>query len=344
MLDDLKYIHEKDAQDALGIAEKQWQQLQADTTLQGELDTNDVTNIVFAGMGGSALAAVIAKSLGAITKPFEIVREYNLPEYVDSRTLVIASSYSGNTEETLSALAKAKEKGAVIAVIAGGGKLIDAATANNYPYIILPNVGQPRFGALVSLKALTTLLETAEALPKGSVKELEDNATWLKEQIQAWIPTVPIAQNQAKQLAQEILGKSAVVYGGPKMYASAYKWKISINENAKHVAWVNQIPEFSHNEFIGWTKQPVDKPYVVIDLRSNLEHPQVQKRFEVSERLLSGMRPAPEIVTPQGETLLQQTLYTIALGDFTSLYLALLNGLNPTPVDLIEDLKRALME
>lgn len=344
MLDDLKYIHEKDAQDALGIAEKHWQQLQTDTALRGTLNASNVANIVFAGMGGSALAAVIAKSLGAITKPFEIVREYKLPEYVDTDTLVIASSYSGNTEETLSALAEAQEKGAVIAIIAAGGKLVDAATENQYPHIVLPDVGQPRFGALVSLKALSTVLEAAKALPEGSVAELEKNAEWLKEHIQAWLPTVPIAQNQAKQLAQEILGKSAVIYGGPKLYASAYKWKISINENAKHVAWVNQIPEFSHNEFIGWTKQPVDKPYVVIDLRSNLEHPQVQKRFEVSERLLSGQRPAPEVVTPLGDTLLQQTLYTIALGDFTSLYLALLNGLNPTPVDLIENLKKALTE
>jgi glucose/mannose-6-phosphate isomerase len=344
MLDDLKYIHEKDAQDALGVAEKQWQQLLVDTTIQGDLDAGGVTNIVFAGMGGSALAAVIAKSLGSITKPFEIVREYNLPAYVDGSTLVIASSYSGNTEETLSGLAEAKEKGAIIAVIAAGGKLVEIAKTENYPYIVLPPVSQPRFAALVGLKALYTILEAASVLPAGNITALEAEAGWLREQVTAWTPTVSVADNQAKQLAQECLGKSVVMYGGPKMYAAAYKWKISINENAKHVAWLNQIPEFSHNEFIGWTKQPVDKPYTVIDLRSNLEHSQVQKRFEISERLLSGQRPAPEVVVPVGETLLQQTLWVIALGDFTSLYLAMLNGLNPTPVDLIENLKKALTE
>jgi glucose/mannose-6-phosphate isomerase len=342
MLDDLKYIHEKDAQDALGVAEKQWQQLQTPLETVGAVDFPDIDNVVFAGMGGSALAATIAQSITSITKPFTVVRDYTLPGYVSERTLFIASSYSGNTEETLSALAEAEAKGAVIVVIAAGGKLIDIAKQKGYPHIVLPEVGQPRFAALESYHALLTMLEAASLVPQGSVSQLQLQAPWLQQQIQQWLPTVPTVNNQAKQLAQEMLGKSVVMYGGPKMYAAAYKWKISINENAKHVAWVNQIPEFNHNEFIGWTKQPVDKPYAVIDIRSSLEHPQVQKRFEVSERLLSGQRPAPEVVAPVGEDVLQQTLWAIALGDFTSLYLALLNGLNPTPVDLIENLKKAL--
>lgn len=342
MLDDLKYIHEKDVQDALGVAEKQWQQLDAPLQIVGVTDFPEIDNVVFAGMGGSALAAVIAQSVTTMTKPFSVVREYALPNYVGNRTLVIASSYSGNTEEALSALAEAEAKSAVIVVIAAGGKLIDIAREKQYPHIILPEVGQPRFAALESYHALLTVLEAAQLVPEGSVTELRSQASWLQDQIQQWLPTVPTASNQAKRIAQELLGKSVVVYGGPKMYAAAYKWKISINENAKHVAWVNQYPEFNHNEFIGWTKQPVDKPYAVVDIRSSLEHAQVQKRFEVSERLLSGMRPSPEVVTPAGDTVLQQTLWAIALGDFTSLYLALLNGLNPTPVDLIENLKKAL--
>ena len=128
------------------------------------------------------------------------------------------------------------------------------------------------------------------------------------------------------------MGKSPVIYAGPKLFPAAYKWKISFNENAKQVAWTNQYPEFNHNEFMGWTKQHVDKTYDVIDLRSKLEHPRVQKRFEVTERLLSGMRPAPIVVEAEGETLLQQLLWVFALGDFVTLYTALLIGLNPAPV------------
>jgi glucose/mannose-6-phosphate isomerase len=138
------------------------------------------------------------------------------------------------------------------------------------------------------------------------------------------------------------MGKSAVVYSGPKMHPAAYKWKISFNENAKHVAWLGQLPEFNHNEFLGWSKQPTDKPYAVIDLRSNLEHPRVQKRFEVSARMLSGMRPEPHVVQAEGETVLEQLLWLIAYGDFVTLYLAVLNGVNPAPVELVEKFKREL--
>jgi glucose/mannose-6-phosphate isomerase len=105
---------------------------------------------------------------------------------------------------------------------------------------------------------------------------------------------------------------------------------------------VNQYLEFNHNEMMCLTNQPVDKPYSVIDIRRNLEQPRVQKRFEVSERLLSGVRPSPMVVVPQGEALLQQLLWAIGLGDFVSLYTALLNGINPTPVDLIEKFKKSL--
>jgi glucose/mannose-6-phosphate isomerase len=172
--------------------------------------------------------------------------------------------------------------------------------------------------------------------------QLKQAADFLEQGIKAWLPTVPTAQNLAKQIALECIGKSIVIYGGPLLFPVAYKWKISFNENAKHVAWCNQYSEFNHNEFLGWTKQPVDKPYTVIDLRSSLEHPQIQKRFVVSAKLLSGVRPDPIVVTPEGETILEQLVWTIALGDFVTLYTALLNNINPTPVDLIEKLKKEL--
>lgn len=341
MLDDLKYIHERDAQDALGVAEKQWQQLQYafDITLGDEIQFE---NVVFAGMGGSALAAQIVLSWPGVGIPFDIVRSYDIPRYVTEKTLFITSSYSGNTEETLSALEQAEKTGATIAAIAAGGKVIDTAKDKGYPYLQLPEVSQPRYATFASLKALVVLLEAAGIVEPNAVEELERESEWLKEQTTAWVSTVPTSQNPTKALALEIIGKSAVVYGGPKMYPAAYKWKISLNENAKHVAWVNQYPEFNHNEFIGWTKQPVDKPYTVIDIRSSQEHPRVLKRFEVSERLLSGVRPAPHVIEPAGETLLQQLLWVIAYGDFVSLYVALLNGINPTPVELIEKFKKSL--
>jgi glucose/mannose-6-phosphate isomerase len=119
----------------------------------------------------------------------------------------------------------------------------------------------------------------------------------------------------------------------------AYKWKISFNENAKNIAFTNELPEFNHNEFIGWSSHPIEKPFAVLDLVSKFEDPRILRRFEISDRLLSGMRPKAITVNLKGDTPLRQMLWGSILGDFVGIYLALLNGVNPTPVDLIEKLK-----
>lgn len=342
MLDDLKLIHERDGADALGIAEKQWQQLLLQFDVSG-YDGWRPTNIVYAAMGGSALAALLSTTWPGYKVPFEVVRDYDLPAYVGENTLVIAASYSGNTEETLSALAQAEECGAKIAVITGGGKLQAAAEAKGYPIASLPKVAQPRYCVLANLVALLSLLRPYDVLTvTDSVGELTRASEFIKQQTALWRPDVPTASNPAKQLAQELIGQSVVVYGGHKLFPAAYKWKISFNENAKQVAWCGQLPEFNHNEFIGWSKQPVDKPYKIVDLRSSLEHPRTQKRFEVSERLLSGLRPAPHVVDANGSDILEQLLWTVAYGDFVSLYVGILNGLNPAPVELVEKFKKEL--
>lgn len=342
MLDDLKLIHERDAADTLGIAERQWQQLEL-TFDVGSYEDFRPDNIVYGAMGGSALAALAATSWPGFKIPFEIVRNYDLPSYVGEKTLFIAASYSGNTEETLSALEQAEALGAKILVIAGGGKLQAAAEAKGYPLALLPKTEQPRYAVLSNLVALLSLIKSYDVIDHPDyAAELPRAVEFLKSAVKDWLPTVATAQNPAKQLAQELIGQSAVIYAGPKLWPAAYKWKISFNENAKQIAWCNQFPEFNHNEFIGWSKQPVDKPYAVVELRSNLEHERVQKRFGVSERMLSGMRPSPHIVTVQGDDILEQLLWAIAFGDFVTLYVALLNGLNPAPVDLVEAFKKAM--
>jgi glucose/mannose-6-phosphate isomerase len=345
MLVDLKYIHEKDTADALGIAEKQGDQLRHEFALPDGTSFSAVHNIVYAGMGGSALAAQYVKTWPALPVPFDIVRDYDIPAYVGSNTLFIAASYSGNTEETLQAITQAEAKGAQIVVIAGGGTLQEYAAAHDRPFIQLPKAAQPRYAVLYNLKALLAILASAGLVQADELRpSLARAAAFLDTSTTAWLPTVPASQNPAKQLAQELMGKSVVVYAGPKMYPAAYKWKISVNENAKQVAWVSQIPEFSHNEFLGWSVQPVDKPYAVVDLRSSLEHPRVQKRFTVTARMLSGMRPEPFVVQAEGENELEQLLWLVAFGDFVTLYLALLNGLNPAPVDLVEKFKKVMVD
>lgn len=338
MLDDLKVIHERDPEDALGVVEKQWQQLGHEFGIDVS-KFSDVQNIVLAGMGGSAWPAIYLNTWARPSVPFEIVRDYELPAYVGPRTLFISSSYSGNTEETLSALAEAENRGAQIAVMAAGGKLAELARSKGYTFYEIPGGIQPRMSSFFFLVALVEMLEPLGLVPEGKRAELAAVGDWLKGQITTWGPTTPTAQNAAKQLALELIGKSIVVYSGPKLFPAANKFKICLNENAKNIAWVNQFPEFNHNEFIGWSSHPVDKPYAVVEIRSSLEHERIQKRFTVSEKLLSGKRPAPEVITPVGETHLQQLLWTSNFCDFVSVYVAIANGVDPTPVGLVEKLK-----
>ena len=343
MLDDLKYIHQKDSYDALGIAQRQSEQLTHEFTCSWQ-PAAEIKTVVFVGMGGSALAGLLSTTWPGYSVPFEIVRGYEIPAYVNQNTLFIASSYSGNTEETLAALSEAESQGAQVVVLAGGGKLAEIAQEKSYPYLEIPKVEQPRFAVFYALKAYVSILNAAGLVSSETEEALAKAGPMLAEATKLWGADAPLQKNPAKQLAMELAGGSIVIYAGPKLFPAAYKWKISFNENAKNVAWCNQYPEFNHNEFIGWSSHPVDKPYKVIDLRSNLEHERVQKRFTVSERLLSGQRPAPYVVEVQGDTELEQLLWAVTFGDFVSLYVALLNGLDPSPVDLIETFKKQLDE
>ena len=340
LLDDLKMIHDRDQQDALGVAERQWEQLLHNFEIPGS--DAQIENVVYAGMGGSSLSALLSKTWPGYNVPFEVCRNYDIPAYVGPKTLFIAASFSGNTEETLSSLAQAESKKAAIVVIASGGKLAEIAKSKNYPFAKLPSISQPRYGALYVLKAITQILVSYGLTDPANKSILEDAAPKLKESLARYRPDTPTAKNPAKQMALELMGGSPVIYASNLFFPVAYKWKISFNENAKNVAWAGEYPEFNHNEFLGWSSHPVDKPYKIVDLRSSFDHPQITKRFEVSDRMLSGKRPAAQVVQLQGETVLDQMIYGMGFGDFTSLYLALLNGLNPTPVDLIEKLKAEL--
>lgn len=343
MLDDLKYIHERDAQDALGVVGKQWAQLAQEYGVS-VTPKADIHNIVIAGMGGSAWPAFYVQTWPGTNVPFEISRTYNVPKYVDEHTLFIASSYSGNTEETLSALTDARQRKAQIVVFAAGGQLEAEAKANKDPLFIIPSGTQPRMSSFYFIAAFLELFAPLGLIEKSALDERKIVSDWLKDQIGLWGPEIPTKENPAKQLALEIMGKSAVIYSGPLLAPVANKMKICFNENAKNLAWWNQYPEFNHNEFIGWSSHPTDKPFAIIEIRSDLEHARIQKRFEVTERLLSGKRPTPHIVVPEGDSLPKQIFWASMFGDFVSVYLALLNGLNPTPVDLVEKFKKSLDE
>lgn len=345
MLDDANILQQRDTSGALMVAENIYKQALFDCKLQdADHDGRQISNIVVAGMGGSALAADLIKSLLSkdLNIPFEVVKGYQLPKYIGHNTLVIASSHSGNTEETIGCLKQAIDCGCQIATVSTGGQIADIAAEHHIASAHIPKDCQPRMAVLYSLRAIFEILAAFNITDRAYIEEMQSSADWLKRESELWAKNIPTKQNYAKQLALVAVGRTPVFYGGSIMAPLAYKWKISWNENAKNVAFWNFLPEFNHNEFLGWTSHPIEKPFVIFDLLSNFENPRVLKRFSLSDRMLSGKRPKANIVPLAGKTPLQQMLWGSILADFTSIYVAILNNVDPTQVDLIERFKKEL--
>lgn len=345
ILDNLSVIAQKDPEGALGVAATQFEQGAFNAqVINPEHDGRTISSIVVTGMGGSALAALLAKVLlqPELSISFDVTREYDLPNYVNEQTLVIASSYSGNTEETVSSLQQARARGAQIGVVASGGELINIATEHTISHVLIPSGIQPRMAVIYNLRGLFTLLQNFGVISTTWIEQLDGISGWLQQESSLWTAEVPTEQNYAKQLALQTMGKTPVFYGSGLTAPLAYKWKISWNENAKNVAFWNQYPEFNHNEFLGWSSHPIEKPFAVFDIKSTFDRPRIEQRMELSDKLLSGRRPQAQTIQIKGDTLLAQFLWGSILADFASIYVAILNGVDPTPVVLIEKLKQEL--
>lgn len=344
MLDNMNLLKQRNPSDTLGAVSQVPAQARHEVVVQLPAEAGLVRHVVIAGMGGSALAADMVKVLVAqqLSVPVEIVKGYALPGYVSPETLVIAVSHSGNTEETLCCYQQARQTGCQLMALSTGGQLTQRAVQDNVPHVVVPTGSQPRMSTVYHLRGLLALLAHAGVTDRQLYDQVSQQAEWLEQEIAAWAPDVPASRNLAKQLAGQLVGKTPVFYAGELTWPLAYKWKISWNESAKNVAFWDQYPEFNHNEFIGWSSHPVDKPFAVVDLRSQLERPRIRERMELSDRLLSGLRPKALAVELQGETLVQQLLWGLSLGDMASIYGAVLNGVDPEPVALVEQLKKQL--
>ena len=345
MLDDVNVLKQRDRGDALGVAANLYTQVSYDSILANpDHDGRPIEAVVLAGMGGSALGAEVLKVLLSekLSVPFEVVKGYTLPGYVNKNTLVIASSHSGNTEETVSCLEQAIALGCQIAITATGGKLQEIAQKHQILFAPIHGGTQPRMGMIYNLRSVLKIFVAFELVDKRVYTDMATLENWLQKESDRWTKEVSTEHNYAKQLALLAVGKTPVFYAGTLMAPVAYKWKISWNENAKNVAFWNYLPEFNHNEFLGWTSHPVEKPFAVFDLVSELEHPRTQKRFALSDKLLSGRRPKSIVVPIAGDTLAKQLLWGCILADFVSIYVGILNNVDPTQVDLIEQFKKEL--
>lgn len=347
MLDDANVLKQRDPHGALGVAATIYEQCRYTPELQNpEHDGRRIQHVVVAGMGGSALAADVTGALLAqsLTVPYQVIKGYELPAYVTADTLVVAISYSGNTEETIHCLHQAIDKphSPAIATLSAGGQLEQIAGNKQIVHASIPNGTQPRMATIQMVKGLLKILQNFSVIDDTVCRDITEAADWLHLQTETWEKETETTHNYAKQLALLAVGKTGIFYGSPRIAPLAYKWKISWNENAKNVAFCNLLPEMNHNEFIGWSSHPVEKPFAVFDVVSDLEDERVTRRFALTDRLLSGMRPKANTIHLAGDSLVQQMLWGLALAEFTSIYLGILNGVNPTPVELVEKFKAEL--
>lgn len=342
MLDDYNVLKQRDPSGTLGLIPTIVENVSWEPKIiSPEQDGREIRNIIVCGMGGSALAADIVRALtgGWLGVPLTIVRGYDLPGYAWRNTLVIAMSHSGNTEETTQCFDQALERGCQVAAIGAGGSLISHAAQQSIVHAVVPKGTQPRMATFTHLRALLRLLNHFGCIDTSLYDEMATSQQWLANAIKSWHHEVPTHENFAKQLAITAVGKTPVIYGGPLTSPLAYKWKISWNENAKNTAFCNAYPEFNHNEFIGWSSHPVDKPFAVYDLVSDLERPRIRQRMQLSDKLLSGKRPKATSIHLEGDTLLRQSLWACMLADYATVYVAILNGVDPQPVELVESFK-----
>lgn len=295
-------------------------------------------NIIINGMGGSALPAeLLSETFAQYTLdnsiyPVYIHRDYGKSRYINDSSIVFAISYSGNTEETLAAYDNAFADGKVVIAMAAGGALIDKASELNQPYIVIPNPSpdfQPRYATLYILKAII------EVLIQFGILSAE-----AREKVVNLLSQVKPAdfESQGQVLAELIKGKTPVIYATCDYKLSAHLWKIKINENAKTPCFWNYVPELNHNEMVGFTNPQANFQFIL--LQNEVETSRNIKRFEKLQQLFEsrGLAVSKILVPDFGNKLANLVAMTL-IGDWTAYYLALAYGIDPTPVDMVEEFK-----
>ncbi|MFC2144843.1 bifunctional phosphoglucose/phosphomannose isomerase [Actinomycetota bacterium] len=349
-LDDLKKIEELDPAGMLKAEEDFYEQLIeaqniANNTDFSKLDSGEFKGIAILGMGGSGFSADIIKTLvtDEIKVPVEVVKGYDLPAFVGKGWLVVAVSYSGNTEETISALSQAIERDAYILIECSGGKLLKLAEDSGYTVIKIPSGLQPR-GAIGYLFFPVYLAMGSIGLIDINKDDVEEALDLIKEKASIYNRNTLLADNPAKELAVKIGDRLPIIYGTEGIYSAiAYRLKCEINENGKTPSWWNSFSELNHNETVGWERlADITGNFILIAFRDPEEGPKIRTRIEVTlGQIKSNVAEIVEILV-EGKSKFAKALSSMYLGDIASVYLALLAGVDPSPVVKIESLKAEL--
>ena len=316
---------------------------EAGTATTGLPSLDGVTSVVFCGMGGSAVAGDVLRQTfrDRLPVPVDVNRSPTLPEYAGPHTLVIASSFSGETSETLSAVDEAVRRGCRMLAITSGGRLGALCEERGIAAARVPTGFQPRAALGHLAFAMLGALEAAGLLPSLDA-DVRETVTSIEGLVSGLGPDVPTADNPAKELASWLDDRVAVIWGAEGIGAvAAMRWKTQCNENGKVPAWHSAMSELNHNEVVGWVK-PMGSLHAVIALRSDHEHREYAARFPLSEDIARDAGALVREVTVRGRGPLATLLSLITIGDFATCYVGLRRGEDPTPVQAIQGLKAAL--
>jgi glucose/mannose-6-phosphate isomerase len=298
--------------------------------------------LLVCGMGGSAVGADLAAAALSerATRPLACIRGYAPPSWLTPDTLVLCSSYSGATEETLACFEAAGAAGASRVVLTTGGELAAAARAEGVPVIGVPSGMQPRAAVIYMTVGALECAALCGAAPSLR-EEIERVEPLLRALVEEWGPD-SAEDSTAKELARRLQDTVPVVHGAGPTAAVAWRWKTEINENAKAAAFASTLPEADHNEVCGWERGRSLAPLSAVFLESADQHPRMRERVVLTADLAAEAGAEVARVTARGDSPLERVLSLVLLGDLLSVYLAVLEGVDPTPVAVLDRLKAAL--
>ena len=299
------------------------------------LSSKNINHIVICGMGGSGVGGMFVKNYcsALISLPISVISDYSLPKWVNENTLVICSSYSGQTEETLINYDQARETGAVVAVVSSGGSLIEKATSDNVFVKALPSgYSSPRACLGFSFFALLSVLKEAGILPRQMSEEIEEMVDFIGNEREN-------IQQKGKVLAPYLVNRKVIIYATNKFESAALRFKQQINENSKSLGWVSLFPEMNHNELVGWSTQNND--IVALMLRSPLDLDRNKIRMDICKEIFGHFAHLIE-VKARGAGYLTQLFYFVHMLDWSSYYLAQEKGVDAVSIASINFLKNEL--
>ena len=297
--------------------------------------TKEIRNILICGLGGSGIGGTIVSDIisSKVNIPITATKDYSIPNFVNEHTLVIANSYSGNTEETLYALEKCQARGAEIAVITSGGKLKTIAEENKYNKIIIPGNQPPRAMFGYAFTELFFMLNHYGIID-DSFKSDFDKAITLIDTEKADI------QKQAMNLAKKMYKQTPVIYVAKGFEGVAVRFRQQLNENSKMLGWHNVVPEMNHNELLGWRTNVDD--LAVVYFRNKCDYDRNQIRMDINKKVISKFTSNITEIWSKGDSLIENSLYHISVGDWTSWYLSEMNNVDAIEIDVIDFLKGEL--